>query len=81
MLLEGEKKSVGDTEVMQQLRAEWEMMSEEEQEEFTRDRVQQLQEDRKVKTIGTHTVAANAFQDASQTIVKVEDTVRDTITS
>ena len=57
------------------LRAEWEAMTEEQQEAYTKQRVKELEEDRETKTIGVHTVAANAFQDTSQTIVKIENMV------
>ena len=75
-LPEGEKKKgVDDKEIMIQLRAEWEAMSEQEQEAFTKERVKQIAEDRKTKVIGAHTVATNAFHDTSSTIVRVENTV------
>ena len=75
-LPEGEKKKgVDDKEIMMQLRAEWEAMSEQEQEAYTKERVKQIAEDRKTKVIGAHTVATNAFHDTSSTIVRVENTV------
>lgn len=60
---------------MAELRREWEAMSEEEQEAFTKDRAAQLKEDRKMKAIGAHTVAVNTFHDTSSTIMCVENIV------
>lgn len=69
------KKGVDDKEVMAELRKEWEAMSEDEQEAFTKDRAAQLKKDRQMKTIGPHTVAVNAFHDTSSTIVRIENMV------
>lgn len=69
------KKGVDDIEVMAQIKAAWHAMSEEEQIACTEEKLAQIEEERKTKSVGKHTVALNAFHDMNSTVTKVEDMV------
>lgn len=69
------KRGPNDLTLSVSLRQEWESMSAEERVETTKDRFEQLKENRVVKNLGRHTEEESAFHDAQATLTRVEDEV------
>ncbi|KAK7682016.1 hypothetical protein QCA50_014980 [Cerrena zonata] len=77
-LRDGEPKvSVKDTGFIALLALEWAEMSEEERDAYTSDRRKEITEDRETKATGAHTVTVNAFHDVSNTVIKMENMLRE----
>lgn len=72
---DGKKKSANCPEVAEMLSVRWAMMSAEERDNFTKDRREKMEEDRKTKATGQHTQITNAFHDTNKTLASVEKQV------
>lgn len=71
------RRGPNDKDLRVLLRAEWAALSKEEQKTVTKDRFQQLTDNRKIRRVGKHIEEETAFHDAQATLTRIENEVND----
>jgi len=75
-ILPGERgEDLNLTAVIKEISDSWKRLSPEEQEAVTTEPMQQLEEQRESRKLGTHSIPLNSFHDARSTIQSIETQV------